>query len=56
MPISPREAYTLGADLCRRQAAEVAEEAGVQAVYRGATVPPRGRAVIDSEGVKELHG
>ena len=40
----------------RRQAAEAAEEAGVRAVYREATIPPGGRAVIDSEGVKEVHG
>ena len=55
-PLSPREARTLGADLCRRQVAEAAEEAGVRAVYREATIPPGGRAVIDSEGVKEVHG
>ncbi len=56
VPLSLREAHAIGADLCRRQAAETAEEAGVRAVYRRTTVTPGVRAVIDSEGVKEVHG
>lgn len=55
-PISPRDAQALGADLCRRQAAEAAEEAGLRAVYESSSVPPGARAVIDSEGVKVVHG
>ncbi|WP_214084292.1 YkgJ family cysteine cluster protein [Methanoculleus sp.] len=53
--LSPRGAHDAAADLYRRQAAEAAEEAGIRAVYRRATVPPGKRAVIDSEGVKVLH-
>ncbi|WOX55439.1 YkgJ family cysteine cluster protein [Methanoculleus palmolei] len=55
-PLSTRDAHALGADLCRRRAAEEAEETGLCAVYREARVPPGRRAVIDSEGVKVLHG
>jgi Fe-S-cluster containining protein len=55
-PLSPGDAHDAAADLCRRQAAEAAEEAGLRAVYREATVPPGKRAVIDSEGVKVLNG
>nr|WP_303715735.1 YkgJ family cysteine cluster protein [Methanoculleus marisnigri] len=55
-PLSPGDAHDAAADLCRRQAAEGAEEAGLRAVYRTATVPPGKRAVIDSEGVKVLNG
>lgn len=54
--LSPGDAHDVAADLCRRQAAEAAEEAGLRAVYREATVPPGKRAVIDSEGVKVLNG
>ena len=53
-PLSPRDAHDAAAELCRRQAAEATEEAGLRAVYRKATVPPGRRAVIDSEGVKVL--
>ncbi|MCE5337549.1 MAG: YkgJ family cysteine cluster protein [Methanomicrobiaceae archaeon] len=56
MPLSPPGARDAAADLCGRQAAEAAEEAGIRAVYQRATVPPGKRAVIDSEGVKVLHG
>jgi len=52
---SPRAAHDVALGLCRRQAAEAAEEDGVRAVYRRARVPPGGRVVIDSEGVKVLH-
>jgi hypothetical protein len=55
-PLSPGDAHDAAADLCRRQAAEAAEEAGLRAVYWAATVPPGKRAVIDSEGVKVLNG
>ncbi|MDV2481710.1 YkgJ family cysteine cluster protein [Methanoculleus sp. Wushi-C6] len=55
-PISPRDAQALGADLCSRQAAEGAEEAGLRGVFERTTVPPGRRAVIDSEGVKVVHG
>ncbi|PKL61551.1 MAG: YkgJ family cysteine cluster protein [Methanomicrobiales archaeon HGW-Methanomicrobiales-2] len=55
-PLSPGDAHDAAVDLCRRQAAEAAEEAGLRAVYREATVPPGKRAVIDSEGVKVLNG
>lgn len=55
-PLSVVAAHDAAVDLCRRQAAEAAEEVGVRAVYRGARVPPGERAVIDSEGVKVLHG
>jgi Fe-S-cluster containining protein len=54
--LSPSDAHDVAADLCRRQAAEAAEEACLRAVYREATVPPGKRAVIDSEGVKVLNG
>lgn len=53
-PLSSAAAHDLALGLCRRQAAETAEEAGVRAVYRRARVPPGGRAVIDSEGLKVL--
>ncbi|MCK9277975.1 MAG: YkgJ family cysteine cluster protein [Methanoculleus sp.] len=55
-PLPPSSAHDAAADLCGRQAAEAAEEAGIRAVYQRATVPPGKRAVIDSEGVKVLHG
>jgi len=51
----PGAAHDVALGLCRRQAAEAAEEDGVRAVYRRARVPPGGRVVIDSEGVKVLH-
>ncbi|HOI58780.1 MULTISPECIES: YkgJ family cysteine cluster protein [unclassified Methanoculleus] len=54
-PISLRDAQALGADLCRRQAAEAAEEAGLRIVYERSTVSPGTRAVIDSEGMKVVH-
>lgn len=54
-PLSPGAAHDVALGLCRRQAAEAAEEDGVRAVYRRARVPPGGRVVIDSEGVKVLH-
>ncbi|WP_214041584.1 YkgJ family cysteine cluster protein [Methanoculleus sp.] len=54
-PLSPRGVHGAAADLCRRQAAEATEEAGIRAVYRRATMPPGKRVVIDSEGVKVLH-
>lgn len=54
-PLSPDDAHDVAAELCRRQAAEAAEEASIRAIYRGAQIPPGGRAVIDSEGVKMLH-
>ncbi len=54
-PLSPCDARDAAADLCRRQAAEAMEEAGIRAVFPGALVPPGERAVIDSEGVKVLH-
>ncbi|HOI13787.1 MAG TPA: YkgJ family cysteine cluster protein [Methanoculleus sp.] len=55
-PLSPCDARNAATDLCRRQAAETAEEAGIRAVYRKASVPPEKRVVIDSEGVKVLDG
>lgn len=55
-PLSPRDARDVAADLCRRQAAETMEEAGIRAVFREAAVPAGKRAVIDSEGVKVLDG
>ncbi|WP_067075143.1 YkgJ family cysteine cluster protein [Methanoculleus horonobensis] len=55
-PLSPGDARDAAADLCRRQAAEAMEEAGIRTVFREATVPPGKRAVIDSEGVKVLDG
>ncbi|MDD4567094.1 MAG: YkgJ family cysteine cluster protein, partial [Methanoculleus chikugoensis] len=54
-PLSPCDARDVAADLCRRQAAETVEEAGIRAVFHEAAVPPGKRAVIDSEGVKVLH-
>ena len=56
VPLSPGAAHDLAAELCRRQAAEAAEEAGVRAVYRRVRVPPGERVVIDSEGVKVIYG
>jgi hypothetical protein len=53
-PLTPLDARDAAADLCRRQAAEAVEEAGIRAVFHEATVPPGKRAVIDSEGVKVL--
>lgn len=55
-PLSPGDAHDVATDLCRRQAAEAAEEAGIRATYRRTTLPPGKRAVIDSEGVKVLNG
>ncbi|BBL67679.1 YkgJ family cysteine cluster protein [Methanoculleus chikugoensis] len=52
---SPCDARDAATDLCRRQAAETVEEAGIRAVFHEAVVPPGKRAVIDSEGVKVLH-
>lgn len=56
VPLFPGAARDLAAELCRRQAAEAAEEAGVRAVYRRVRVPPGERVVIDSEGVKVIYG
>lgn len=55
-PLLPGDAHDTAADLCRRQAAEAAEEAALDAVYRNAAVPPGKRVVIDSEGMKVLDG
>ncbi|MFA7562609.1 MAG: YkgJ family cysteine cluster protein [Methanoculleus sp.] len=55
-PLSSCDARDAAADLCRRQAAEAVEEAGVRVVFREAVVPPGKRAVIDSEGMKVLDG
>lgn len=55
-PLSLHDAHVAAADLCRRQAAETAEEIGLRAAYQRAVVPPGKRAVIDSEGMKVLNG
>jgi len=55
-PLTPLDARDVAADICRRQAAETMEEAGIRAVFREAAVPAGKRAVIDSEGVKVLDG
>ncbi|NLA39076.1 MAG: YkgJ family cysteine cluster protein [Methanomicrobiales archaeon] len=55
-PISTDAANGIATGLCRRQAAEEAEEAGVRAACRRAWIPPGGRVVIDSEGMKVLDG
>ena len=55
-PFSSCNVRDVATDLCRRQAAEAVEEAGIRAVFREAAVPPGKRAVIDSEGMKVLDG
>ncbi len=55
-PFTPDVAHEVATELCRRQAAEAVEEARVRAVYQRVRIPPGERVVIDSEGMKVLHG
>jgi len=48
--LSPTARTTSRQNSAGGQVAEAAEEAGIRAIYRGAQIPPGGRAVIDSEG------
>jgi len=55
-PLTADVAHDMATELCKRQAAEAVEETGVRAVYQRAWIPPGRRVVIDSEGMKVLHG
>jgi Fe-S-cluster containining protein len=55
-PIGEAEAYVLAVDLLARKHAEDAEHRQVALRYGSAAVPPGMSVVIDSEGVKHIHG
>lgn len=56
VPLTPDAAHDITEDLYRRLAAETLEEVGIRTIYQKARVLPGESAVIDSEGVKVLHG